>query len=708
MVTPISGSKGISGDRTERLRQMASRIEQGLQSAGGRDAQAQAARTVLTSLMGKLDGQGKPRSGYLKLIHSTDSTREMAFKTKSGWGMKLTADRNQETAAALRALFQAAGYSTDKLDAYLSQRKTAGKARLQSGEVLKLLKEQIGEPRLPDSTVLSAKNVGQFFKQRYVDDLLKDEGYSRYVSGLCRVNSSNLRGVLMGKTAGEALAFLDEHHTDYLKAMAVQMEGEDEAQAQAPVNELLREAGLKPFNVPNDGHCAFHALAVAEGGERRRAFDADPYAANDQHRLDLHTCLSALTEDQMKALKWTAITRAESESRLLAGLYQKRVTDEAWGGGQELALKAIECGRRVISLVPGQINIYHPDGSSRVIQDPDRHGLKGLLQDPKWDSAGAPLIVWNETNTHWQATEPLGGPSAPAQVVPPAEPGPARVADPVGADKAVASGAPSYLHTFKRAQIDGAEQPISLGGAAVDGDCGLHALNHALGLQLTRATVADAVIGQLDDIQGPDDARYQMMYEDILHPNSGVLQPGEPRFSFEAFKVDRQGWAARWREAFAGEGGKERLWISDLHIQWISQSQGRPVQVFVPSLEDPAVLALSRSVNPELPGPPIRLVNTDSNVQRGRRELDRKVQEFFEHDDLTLNDLLLARQGSFEHLDPEALFALPGRLEEEYPDEDLPANIDNPYTARIDQYLQSLLSQQVGNHWDAIDIAVDR
>ena len=701
MPIPITGAKGISTQQSERLDQMGARIQAGMRASGQQDPQSQA-RKVLTSLMGDLHNQGKPRTGYLKLIYSTDSSRDMAFKTKSSWGMKLTSDRNRETAAALRALFVQAGYSTEKLDTYLSQRQSAGKARLQSSEVFKLLQSEIGEPKMPDSTRLDPRNIKTYLSQHYVHELLSEEGFRQYLGGLQGEKHPRLQQLLSGKTAKQADDFLEEHRRDYLNMLALQFEDDDARQAKAPVSELLRTAGLKAVNVPDDGHCLFHALAVAEGGMRRQAFDADPYAANDQHRLALHATLGSLTAAQIQNLKWNDTARQASESRLLGGVGIKRAMGEAWGTGSELALKAIECSRRVICVVPGQISVYYSDGSSRVIKNPERQALKNLLQDPQWDALGPPLIVWNETNTHWQATEllmPPGIPNAkpelermPVDAQQPQFPG-----QPAGPQASPASS--SHLQTIKRAHIDGLEQPIALGGAPVDGDCGLHALSSALGAPLSRAQVADAALLALDDIQRPDDLRYQMMYEDLRQP--GVLRQGDPPFTFEAFKSDRAGWAARWREAFAGEGAKERVWIADHHIAWISRWQQRPVEIYLPTVEDPALLARSRFMHEDLPGPPLRLVNTDSNMQRGRRELNTRVQQFFGRDDLTVDDLLRARQGETEQLDPEAEFALYARLEEEYALEELPADVDSN-TARLDKYLQSLFEQQQGNHWDSL------
>ena len=59
----------------------------------------------------------------------------------------------------------------------------------------------------------------------------------------------------------------------------------------------------------------------------------------------------------------------------------------------------------MIALIPGQINVYHPDGTSRVINNPESQALNELLQDTRLDGVGAPLIVLNETNTHWKAAQ---------------------------------------------------------------------------------------------------------------------------------------------------------------------------------------------------------------------------------------------------------------------------------------------------------------
>ena len=138
--------------------------------------------------------------------------------------------------------------------------------------------------------MLNPRNVATFLRQPQVDEWLKDDAFASYVNGTLKENGFTLSTFFNGKTCAEGLKYLDDMQLEFLQMKAVEMEDESALRARSSLPALLNAAGLKAVNVPDDGHCAFHALAVAKGGGRRQAFEADRYAANDQHRLDLRAC----------------------------------------------------------------------------------------------------------------------------------------------------------------------------------------------------------------------------------------------------------------------------------------------------------------------------------------------------------------------------------------------------------------------------------
>jgi hypothetical protein len=149
MATEINNIRGISTrqlpmtDRAARALAIEGRI---IQNIGKDDA-----KSVLTTLRGKLENGGRPRSGYLKLMHTTKEGSAMAFetKTKNWWNFWRAGQttRTAETGAALKALFERAGLETGGLERYLGG---LNGRKISNKEVLRLLQtaEQNAGPQL--------------------------------------------------------------------------------------------------------------------------------------------------------------------------------------------------------------------------------------------------------------------------------------------------------------------------------------------------------------------------------------------------------------------------------------------------------------------------------------------------------------------------------------------------------------------------------
>lgn len=79
MATEINTVSGISTrtlpmtDRLARAEALGNKVSQISQDD---------ARSVLTTLREKLENGGRPRSGFLKLMHTTQTDRKLSFETK--------------------------------------------------------------------------------------------------------------------------------------------------------------------------------------------------------------------------------------------------------------------------------------------------------------------------------------------------------------------------------------------------------------------------------------------------------------------------------------------------------------------------------------------------------------------------------------------------------------------------------------------------
>jgi hypothetical protein len=100
--------------------------------------------------------QGAPRNGFLRLDGS-GATGDVSFSTHSwkGWGKSA---KGEVTGAALKALFEKAGYDTGSLEAYLKGRSDAGHGneRISSVQVRELIIEAIRNSALKQGAILNS------------------------------------------------------------------------------------------------------------------------------------------------------------------------------------------------------------------------------------------------------------------------------------------------------------------------------------------------------------------------------------------------------------------------------------------------------------------------------------------------------------------------------------------------------------------------
>lgn len=257
---------------------------------------------------------------------------------------------------------------------------------------------------LSPGTRLDASNLQTFLNSGDVQAMLSWTELRAHVDVLLDAQGLTLETFLQGQTTEQAKTWIGERYTEMLgNTQWAQVDG---AKASFQTRELLKAVGLRLRDVPGDGHCAFHAMAYAEGGARRKAFLAQPLEAAVAHRLALIDRLNALKPKQLEFLGWNAATVAKVAERLAAGLEARPVSGQAWGTGTELALQSIETGRPLIALTPGRAELFLPTGVKFDYPDPSPQSLAELIK--QYSRSGVPpAVLVNETDTHWMATEPL-------------------------------------------------------------------------------------------------------------------------------------------------------------------------------------------------------------------------------------------------------------------------------------------------------------
>lgn len=666
------------------------------------DGAQKSAQTILTTLRGKLDGNGRARTGYLKLINATHADRDLAFETKGSWRMKLTADRNKETAAALKTLFQQAGYDTQALDAYLDARKAQGKFRLQNSEVLKLLntaqspkqellpswapenrasqslassaqilfKDAPPEPPIPDSStfvawspqaliaeaqnrlaqspnsiglqrvlqglkeppesavkapqaqasadsqvlqalpldaVLTRENLPAFYAIKESDELIKWDGMEELLLETAKTLETTPEEFLCSLgTVENALRFLEDSRNALLSKHIHDLDALVESSAPATVEDLLSHAGLQLKYVPDDGHCMFHALAYVEGEASRQAWSSNPLEGQRAQRQALLDHLGTLTASDLEKLEdidkaWGHETAlASTFSILVQGLEPSHAEGPAWGTAAELALKAIQSQRPVVSLTAGQVKVYHPNGSSEVLSNATTDAFSQKMADLRAGGAPEPLVLYSK-GTHWWATEPI-----------------------------------PYLNVITTALVDGIPRPVKFGGTPPDGNCGLHAMNRALGLQWTRKDFVQAVRAQ-GPIEHAQDRRLAMILDDLIGAHQQV--------DSKAFLTQPDKWIGQWETLFTASDGTAP-WVGQSHIEWMAAMQQRTVEVWVPGL-DPSQLVKSNALAQD-GAQVVTLVNTDTNPQRGESHRNEWLK------DQGIVGVDMARIRALQALNPEA------------------------------------------------------
>ncbi len=269
-----------------------------------------------------------------------------------------------------------------------------------------------------------------------------------------------------------------------------------------------------------------------------------------------------------------------------------------------------------------------------------------------------------------------------------------------------AAAQPQYLDTIRSAWVEGRSVAIRLGGAAVDGDCGIHALNLALGGEpLSRADFADQLVAQATQTQ--DDAQVRQLHQIMT---ADLKSQGQSAFTLDAFKADPQSCAATWRAAFMGETCAAPVWLGMSHMAWAAAQNGRSVQVYMPDVMDPTRLVTTGGVlNPQMPGEPLRLLNTDTNMARGEKEINEKLKIAFQKyesdgEDVWGNQMpepwppTVQRLRELHHMTPLEREQQPDWL---YMHEE----IQDTFGGKIDDMLATYAQAGfLGGHWDAISL----